>query len=260
MNLVPVSVPVTILGKNTAKIAKQLASLDNCSTRLALGVGALLVEPSVDYFSNRNLSKEDRTYSVVKTCSKIIIGTATGVIARFVGQSRGRESLVNLINNNIKPLIQENCKPEKLAEECKRYLTKSKPEIVKAFKEKKIPLKEMINAVFESAEKEKKDLPAMLKTTIEKIQSEHIFIHEKVAKDMITEIVTGAQEVKTNSGKYIIESGEKLAVAFGDSIGVATAALFCLTLDIPLMNFAMNKVMSIVCPEALAKHQQKGGH
>lgn len=234
INIKPFSVPSNICKQKTAEVFKSLADFDNCATRLSIGVGALAVEPFIDYYSNRNLSKEDRKYSVVKTCSKIVIGTATGVAARFLGQKQGRAYLINLIDNKIKPLVKEACKTEEF--------------------------KKAVNAL---TGQKSEAIPDIVKKTINKIQKETIFIHEKVAKDIIRDIATGAKEVpieKGNNPKTMIESGKKLAEAFGDSVGVATAALFCLTLDIPLMNGAMNKIMSIICPEALAKHQQKGGH
>lgn len=227
MNIRPIPIPSNL---ESAKVFKYLANFDNCATRLSIGLGALCVEPLVDYYSNRNLSTEDRKYSVVKTCSKIFIGTATGVTARFLGQAQGREYLLKLINNEIKPLVLNAAKT---------------PEFKKA--------------VEGLTGKEKNQIPEVVKKVMNEIKLKKIYIHDEVLNDMMKEIVTKAKEVSIGNDKTIIASGKKLADSFGDAVGVATAALFCLTLDIPLMNLAMNKIMSVIHPKT-KEAQQKGGN
>ncbi|MEI7473386.1 MAG: hypothetical protein WCK67_01290 [bacterium] len=190
---------------------ENFANLDNYVTRLGIGAGAIAIEPAVDYYSNRKLSKEDRKYSVVKTCSKIIIGTLTGVAARYIGQKQGRQCFINAIKK-LKPAVEE---------------LKGSPELA-----------------------------------IKKIQETFPGLSKKAGNDIFHDIITPNSEVILNkkTGESLIKSGKKLADCFGDVVGVVTTVLFTLSLDIPVMNYSMNKVMSLICPEATTKHKKNGGH
>lgn len=96
--------PITVRDSVFERFIKPAGKVDSYVTRLALGVGALSVEPFVDYYSNRNLDDQSRSYSAVKTCAKIIIGTATGVAARFLGQKQGARFFAELMNGKLKNL------------------------------------------------------------------------------------------------------------------------------------------------------------
>jgi len=85
------------LGKKTTAVVNKLGDMGAAELRFFLGTTALMIKPSIDYFSNRHLDKDTRKYSVGKVVSKTIIGTTTGVLARYLGYKAGDK----LIRKNL---------------------------------------------------------------------------------------------------------------------------------------------------------------
>ncbi len=71
-----------VLGKMPMEFLTRCATkIAGPENRLILGVSALASQPFIDYY-NKSVDKKTRKYSVCKTISKIVIGTAVGVIVR----------------------------------------------------------------------------------------------------------------------------------------------------------------------------------
>jgi hypothetical protein len=115
-----------IAGADLSRKIIPVGKIDSYKVRFALGVGALLIEPGVDFYSNKKMNKECRWYSVVKTGMKIIIGTATGVTARYFGQKIG----AGFFTQKIRALLKEN---KNLITQAKAKLSKVKPEDILHF-------------------------------------------------------------------------------------------------------------------------------
>lgn len=91
--------PIVISHKSISDRIKAAGSMPSHHVRLMLGIGALSIEPFVDYYSNRKLDPQTRRYSLTKTVLKILVGTTTGVLSRSLAAGKGSQYLTKLLNN-----------------------------------------------------------------------------------------------------------------------------------------------------------------
>lgn len=69
-----------------------LTHMNSFQQRFAIGVGALLCQPPIDYF-NPMTDEKTRKFSVIKTVVKIVVGTTTGLIVRKAGMMMAEHQL-----------------------------------------------------------------------------------------------------------------------------------------------------------------------
>jgi hypothetical protein len=237
--------------------------IDSYHVRMALGIGALSIEPFVDFYSNKKMDKESRWYSAVKTSAKIIIGTATGVTARYFGQKVGARYFAKFMRKTIVPILKEhnipalkkvlkNIKIELLE---KGHLTQeTEMKIVKLFDEtgvNKILGKEGIVAQATanlSAPLPNKD--KILASVSRTFECDFIYNYDLIKK-LQNKLNLQNSHGKAMVKKLIIDPKsvfKDFAKAFGDFTGVLTAAAFTLAIDAPVINQAINYTMSKFFP------------
>jgi len=71
----------TVKSEGIQDAVKWFGNLSTPANRFFLGATALSIQPWFDYY-NRDVDKETRQISTVRTISKIIVGTATGIVVR----------------------------------------------------------------------------------------------------------------------------------------------------------------------------------
>lgn len=112
----PISFPTRVFNHEINKIASSLAQTPSHLTRASLGLGAIAIEPAVDYFSNINASKEERRFSLAKTISKIVIGTLSGVLARYIGLKLGQGYFKKILREIAPELKKDASKAKEILE------------------------------------------------------------------------------------------------------------------------------------------------
>lgn len=268
--------PITVRDSVFEKFIRPTGQVDSYVTRLALGVGALSVEPFVDYYSNRKLDEQSRSYSAVKTCAKIIIGTSTGVAARFLGQKQGARFFEELMHKQLKKIpevlnLQGDVKAIK--DSVKEYLNgkgelseetlgKIKTVFGQENKDKNLPGSEKVLETIRQAKtkiaepnSDPNEVLFGVVRTIENGVPVKKELVDTVLKSLPFKKAHGEKIVRDiiNDPKSVITN---LSKAFGDFIGVVSAALFTIAFDIPLINLSLNYIMEKLFPNYTAKHQK----
>lgn len=72
---------VTVKSEKIQDAMKWFGNLSTPANRFFLGATALSIQPWFDYY-NRDVDKETRKISTMRTIAKIIIGTTTGIVVR----------------------------------------------------------------------------------------------------------------------------------------------------------------------------------
>ena len=71
-----------IKSENIHKFLKSAGGLSTPANRLLLGATALAIQPEIDWH-NKKVDEKTRRVSMARTISKIVIGTATGIVVRM---------------------------------------------------------------------------------------------------------------------------------------------------------------------------------
>ena len=71
------------LGNKAQKALAKVSDFSSIQQRIAIGSSALIFQPIID-FNNKNVDKETRKVSALRSASKAVIGTLTGLLVRGV--------------------------------------------------------------------------------------------------------------------------------------------------------------------------------
>ena len=69
------------LGRGAQNVLKKVSGFSSVQQKLALGTCAFLIQPVID-LNNKDIDKNTRELSAVRSASKAVIGTATGIVIR----------------------------------------------------------------------------------------------------------------------------------------------------------------------------------
>lgn len=261
------------------KLIRPIGRVDSYVTRLTLGVGALAIEPFVDYYSNKNLDEQSRSYSAVKTCAKIVIGTSTGVVARFLGQKQGAKFFEELMRKKLKDMpeiakLQGNLQEIKTS--VKEYLTSDKFDLPQELSDKiksvfgEDGCKKLLNTQgSEGAIREAKI--KLSRPGLNPAEKDEILLGVNkslensvpIPQEMVDTFRRNLPFSKAHGEKIVKDTVNDpqgvvttLSKGFGDVVGVLSAALFTLAFDVPLINLSLNYIMEKLFPDYTAKHQK----
>lgn len=283
MQIRPISVGNILNHKRSDKLANMLSH----HVRFITGIGTICCEPAVDYWSNRKQSKGEQQYSLVKTIIKIVVGTASGVTARYIGYKLGKKYVqkqlaplikkmyehleFNDVRNKIIRRYNKALEIVKTAKDNNKILDRfrketwpnSKYKDLKSYKEIEAHLSsidtltEQINKD-PSGNKIKKIIAKRdkLVEAFDDVLISKLPINDRFKKDFLPHHNKFCDKF---IGEYVISKGSesgklnKYAMAFGDVIGIAATCTLTMTTDIPLLNGTMNYVMGKFYPQYTAK-------
>jgi hypothetical protein len=76
------------LWQTTTKVISRINSINGWQNRAIYGVSAIASQPFFDY-KNPNVDKTTQKYSLIKTLTKIVVGTGVGIASRAIFQKWG---------------------------------------------------------------------------------------------------------------------------------------------------------------------------